>query len=330
MGAIPRSRRQALGLLAAAPLAAPRLARAADWSPTRPVNLIVPLAPGSTADILARTMAEAWAPRLGQPVTVDNRPAAGGVVAMEQLRHAAPDGQTLGLVSQGTMIFNTYLTRSPRYDARADFAPIAVFATVTNALVVPKTSPYRTAGALAEAARAAPGRLTYSSGGNGTSHHISMVLFAQVAGAGMVHVPYRGAPAGITAVMTGEVAAGCYNIPTVLQQIRAGELRALAVTSAARSEFLPDVPSLRELGFADYELTTWMGLAAPARTPPAVVARMNAETHRALDDAAIWARLRGQGFEPMPRLDPAGFAALVAAELAKWEPVIRASGAVAD
>lgn len=305
-------------------------ARAADWAPARAVNLIVPLAPGSTADILSRTMAERWSQRLGQPVTVDNRPAAGGVVAMEQLKNAAPDGQTLGLVSQGTMVFNSFLTRSPRYDAQKDFAPVAVFATVTNALVVPKTSPWRTARELAEAAKAAATPLTYSSGGNGTSHHISMVLFAQVAGATMTHVPYRGAPAGITAVMTGEVASGCYNIPTVLTQIRAGELRALAVTSAARSEFLPEVPSLKELGFADYELTTWMGLAAPARTPGPVVARMNAETHAALDDAAIWARLRQQGFERMPRLDPAGFAALVQAELAKWGPVIKASGAVAD
>ena len=300
------------------------------WAPSRPVTLIVPLAPGSTADILARIVAETWAPRLGQPMTVDNRPAAGGVVATEQLKLAAPDGQTLGLVSQGTLVFNSLLTRTPRYDPRADFAPIAVFSTVTNALVVPKASPYASARDLAAAARAQPGRLTFSSGGIGTSHHISMALFGQVAGVEMVHVPYRGAPAGITAVMTGEVAAGCYNIPTVLAQIRAGELRALAVTAATRSEFLPEVPTLQEQGFAGYALTTWMGLAAPARTPPEVVERMNAETHRALDDAAIWARLRQQGFEPMPRLAPPAFAALIAAELETWGPVIRASGAVAD
>lgn len=307
-----------------------RHALAQDWAPARPVNLIVPLAPGSTADILARLMAETWGPRLGQPVTVDNRPAAGGVVAMEQLRNAAPDGHTIGLVSQGTLVFAHHLARTPRYDPERDFAPIAMFSTVTNALVVARSSPIRSAAQLAAAARAAPGRLTYSSGGNGTSHHVSMVLFAQVAGVEMTHVPYRGAPAGITAAMTGEVSAGCYNIPTVLAQIRAGELRALAVTSAGRSEFLPEVPSLRELGFGDYELTTWMGLAAPARTPPAAIARMNAETYRALDDAALWERLRAQGFERMPRLDPGGFAALLTAELAKWGPVIRASGATAD
>jgi tripartite-type tricarboxylate transporter receptor subunit TctC len=305
-------------------------ARAAAWGPSRPVAFIVPLAPGSTADILARTMAEVWAPRLGQPVTVDNRPAAGGVVAMEQLKNAAPDGQTIGLVSQGTLVFASFLTRSPRYDSRRDFAPVAMFSTVTNALVVPRTSPYAGARDLAAAARAAPGRLTYSSGGNGTSHHISMVLFGQVAGVEMTHVPYRGAPAGITAVMTGEVAAGCYNIPTVLSQIRAGELRPLAVTSVGRSPFLPEVPTLSEQGFADYELTTWMGLAAPARTPEPAVARMAAETHRALDDSAVWAKLERQGFEPMPRLDPAGFAAFLDVEMRKWGPVIRASGAVAD
>jgi tripartite-type tricarboxylate transporter receptor subunit TctC len=306
-------------------------ARAAGpWAPTRPVTLIVPLAPGSTADILARTMAEAWGPRLGQPVTVDNRPAAGGVVAMEQLKNAPPDGQVIGLVSQGTLVFSSFLTRTPRYDSQRDFAPIAMFSTVTNALVVPRTSPYATAGELAAAAKAQPGRLTYSSGGNGTSHHISMVLFGQVAGAELTHVPYRGAPAGITAVMTGEVASGCYNIPTVLQQIRAGELRPLAVTSARRSPFLPEVPSLQELGFAGYELTTWMGLAAPARTPEPAIARLAEETYRALDDQAVWAKLERQGFEPMPRLDPAGFAAFLDAEMTKWGPVIRASGAVAD
>ena len=179
------------------------------------------------------------------------------------------------------------------------------------------------------AARARPGRVTYSSGGIGTSHHISMALFAQLTGVELSHVPYRGAPAGILAAITAEVDVGCYNIPTVLQQIRAGELRALGVTSAGRSDFLPEIASLREQGFSEYELTTWMGIAAPARTPPAVTARLMAETYAALDDTAVWERLRQQGFERMPRLDQAAFTAYVQAELAKWGPVIRASGATA-
>jgi len=302
----------------------------ADWAPRRAVTFIVPLAPGSTADILARTMADAWSPRLGQPVTVDNRPAAGGVVATEALQRAAPDGQTVGLVSQGTLVFNHFLYRQQRYDPLQDFALIAPFAAVTNAMVIARDSPFRTPADVVAAAKARPATLTYSSGGNGTSHHISMALFAQLTGTELVHVPYRGAPAGITAAMTGEVAVGCYNIPTVLQQIRAGNLKALAVTSAGRSEFLPEVPSLLELGFADYELTTWMGLAAPARTPDAVVARLAAEARHALEDPEIWAKLVRQGFERMPKLDPAGFRALLEAELAKWGPVIRATGASLD
>lgn len=316
--------------LLTSPLAALPARGQENWAPARGVTLIVPLAPGSTADILARTMAEAWAPRLGQPVTVDNRPAAGGVVATEQLKAAAPDGLTIGLQSQGTLVFNTHLARTPRYDPLADFTMVSPFAVVTNALVVPRDSPLRTLADLVAAARTRPGALTYSSGGNGTSHHISMALLAQKIGAEFTHVPYRGAPAGILAVIRGEVMSGCYNIPTVLAQIRAGELRALGVTSRGRSEFLPEVPSLAEQGIADYELTTWMALAGPARLPAPVVARYAAETERALADPAVWARLRQQGFEPIERMAPARLAAFLREEFERWGPVIRASGATID
>ena len=243
-----RRRKVVLGGAAVAALSARRAAAQATWAPSRPVTLVVPLAPGSTGDILSRTLAEVWGQRLGQPILVDNRPAAGGVVATESLKNAAPDGHTLGLVSQGTIVFNHFLTRDPRYDARQDLTLVAPLATVTNAMVVAKASPFRSPADLVAAAKARPGALTYSSGGVGTSHHISMALFAQLTGIELAHVPYRGAPAGIAAAMGGEVAVGCYNIPTVLGQIRAGELRAIAVTSAGRSEFLPEVPSLRELG----------------------------------------------------------------------------------
>lgn len=317
-------------ITAAAALAAGPSAAQPVWAPSRPVTLVVPLAAGSTGDILGRTVAEVWAPRLGQPVSVDNRPAAGGIVASEQLKAAAPDGSTIGLVSQGTHVFNVLLSRAPRYDPVRDFTLIAPFSVVTNALVVPRNSPFRHPSDIAAAARARPGTVTYSSGGVGTSHHVSMALFAQLTGAALEHVPYRGAPAGILAVITGEVAAGCYNIPTVLAQIRAGELRALAVTSAGRSSFLPEVPSLQELGIAGYELTTWMGLGAPAGLPTPAAARYAAEVDRAVADAQVWARLEAQGFEAMPRLDPAAFAAFVAADLAKWAPVLRATGASLD
>ncbi|NKE47364.1 tripartite tricarboxylate transporter substrate binding protein [Roseomonas frigidaquae] len=316
---------------AATALAAPHVAWAqAAWAPSRPVTMIVPLGPGSTADILARTLADIWTQRLGQPVVVENRPSAGGIVATETLKNAPPDGHTIGLASQGTLVFNPFLHANLRYDPRRDFTLVAPFAVVTNALVVPRNSPHRTVADLVAAAKAQPGQINFSSGGNGTSHHISMALFAQVSGTQLVHVPYRTAPAGILAVIAGEVQAGCYNIPTVLTQIRAGELRALAVTSAGRSEFLPDVPSLQEAGLAGYELTTWMGLVLPAGAAPPVVARLAAETDRALADDAVWARLRQQGFERIPRMDPAAFARFLEADLAKWKPIFDAAGTRAD
>ena len=320
-------RRRDLLIGSALAIPALRAAQAQDWAPNRPINLIVPLAAGGSADILGRALAEVLATRLGQAVTVDNRPTAGGVLATEQLKNAPPDGHTIGLVSQGTLIFNSFLTAQPRYDSVRDFAPIAMASAVSNAVVVARNSPFRSPQDLVAAARARPGRITYSSGGIGTSHHISMALFAQMTGVEMSHVPYRATTAGILAAMTGEVDVGSFNIPTVLPQIRAGELRPLAVTSAGRSEFLPEVPSLQELGFTGYELTAWVGICAPARTPQPITARLMAETYRALDDAAVWDRLRQLGFERMPRLDPAGFTAYVQAELAKWGPVIRASGA---
>jgi tripartite-type tricarboxylate transporter receptor subunit TctC len=323
----PIPRRAWLGAALALPALA---ARAADWAPQRPVSFIVPLAPGGTADIMARILAERWTPRLGQPVLVDNRPAAGGFVGTEALRQAGADGHAVGLVSQGTLVFNTFLRRTPPFDALRDFSLIAPLAVVTNALVVHRNSPFRSVADIVAAAKAAPGRLTYSSGGNGTSHHISMVLFGLLAGVELTHVPYRGGPTGITAAMTGEVDMGCYNIPTVIGQIRAGDLRPLAVTSRGRSDFLPAVPTLAEAGIADYALTTWVGLAGPARMPQAATARYAAETRHALEDEAVWAKLQAQGFERMPALDPTGFHAFLAEEMAKWGPVIRASGAVAE
>jgi tripartite-type tricarboxylate transporter receptor subunit TctC len=330
MGAEAAMRRRTLMPAAAALALAGLPAHAADWAPSRPVTFLVPLAAGGTADIMARVLAEQWVPRLGQPVLVDNRPAAGGLVGTEALRQAAPDGHTIGLISQGTLVFNTFLRRTPPFDALRDFTLIAPLAIVTNALVVHRGSRFRSVGDVIAAAKAAPGRLTYSSGGNGTSHHIAMVLLSQLAGIELTHVPYRGAPAGITAAMTGEVDMACYNIPTVIGQIRAGDLRPLAVTSAARSDFLPEVPSLNETGIAGYELTTWVGLGAPARLPLPMVARYAAEARRALGTEAVWAALRLQGFERMPALDPEAFGAFLAEDMAKWGPVIRASGAAAD
>jgi tripartite-type tricarboxylate transporter receptor subunit TctC len=202
-----------------------------------------------------------------------------------------------------------------------------MIAGVSNALVVRAASPVHSLAELLTAARAQPGKLTYSSGGIGSTHHISSALLAQQASLDVVHVPYRGAPQGILAAQTGEVDFAFYNISTLLGGIRSGALRPLAVTSAARTSFLPDVPTMRELGFPDYVLTTWIGVATVAHTPEPVQLRMAEVTTAMLADPAVLARLRDLGFEPLPAVPRAEFPALIRREQARWAPVIHATGA---
>jgi len=316
-------RRTFLALASAAPLPA---AAQADW-PTRSITFVAPLAAGSSVDIMARLVAEQWAPRLGVPVVVENRPAANGTLAQEQVARAAADGYTAVLTGQTAVAFNPYLYPSLRYDPLRDFAYITRLAGVSNALVVRAASPHRSLADLIAAAKAAPGRLTYSSGGVGTTHHVSSAMLAQQAGLELVHVPYRGAPQGILAVQTGEVDFAYYNISTVLAGIRAGQLRALAVTSAARSALLPEVATMRELGLPTYEMTTWFAVAVPAATPAPIVARLHATTAAMLADDAIRRRLVELGFELVPTLTPPETEALVKAEHARWGPVLREAGA---
>lgn len=310
--------------LLAAAAALPFAARAQAW-PSRQVTMICPLAAGSTADILTRTMADWLGRKTGQGFVVDNKPAAHGFLAMEALLRAPADGHTVALISQGTHVFNRALHKTMPYDPMTDFALVMPLAQVTNALIVPPASPFKTPADIVAAAKANPGKLTYSSGGNGTSHHISAALFSQMTGAEFTHVPYRGAPQGITAVMAGEVDFAFYNIPTVLTQIRGGLLRGLAVTSTTASPFLPDLKPVAALGVPGYEMVTWMGSALRAGTPDAIVARLHALFSEALDDPAIKEKLGAQGFEAMERMSPARFAAFLAEEEAKWLPVFRAA-----
>ena len=309
-----------------AALLAPLPALAQGW-PSRPITMVAPLAAGSSVDIMARLLAEQWAARLGVPVPVENRPAANGTVALGQAARAAPDGHTVVLAGQTSVAFNPHLYASLPYDPFNDFAFVARVAGVSNALVVRAASPLRSVADIVAAARAAPATLTYSSGGVGTTHHLSSALLAQQAGVQLVHVPYRGAPQGILAVQTGEVDLAYYNISTLLTGIRSGALRPLAVTSAARSPFLPDVPTMREQGFPDYELTTWFAVAAPAATPAPVLARMRAVTDALMEDEAVQRRLVELGFELMAPVPMAAMPALIRAEHARWGAVIRASGA---
>lgn len=314
--------RRAAFALALAPLAA----RAAAW-PERPITMVAPLAAGSSVDLLARLTADQWSRRLGVPVPTENRPAANGTLALGQVARAAPDGYTVFMGGQTSSAFNPHLYANLPYDPFRDFSYIARIAGVSNALVVAAGSPLRSLAELLAAARANPGKLTYSSGGVGSTHHMSSALLAQQAGIQLLHVPYRGAPQGILAVQTREVDFAYFNISTLLGGIRGGQLRPLAVTSATRSPFLPEVPTMKELGFPDYEMTTWLAVGTVAGTPEPILARMEAVTLAMLAEPAVLARLREMGFEPLPAMPRAEFPALLRAEYERWGAVIRASGA---
>ncbi len=307
----------------------PGLARAQAW-PTRPITMVAPLAAGSSVDIVARVVADGWSARLGQPVVVENRPAANGTLALGQVARAAPDGYTVAITGQTSIAFNPVLYRSLPYDPLRDFAPITRLVAVSNALVVPANSPFRTIQDIVAAGKAQPGRLTYSSGGVGTTHHVSSAMFAQMTGFEATHVPYRGAPQGILAAQTGEVSFAFFNISTLLAGIRSGAFRALAVSSAQRSPFLPDVPTMQELGVAGYEMSTWIGVSTVARTPEPIIARMYEVTQQMMQDEAIRNRLTSIGFELTALETPAQMIAIHRAEFEKWPAILRAAGASGD
>ncbi|MFT3817207.1 MAG: tripartite tricarboxylate transporter substrate binding protein [Rubrivivax sp.] len=320
---------RALGAVIALSAAAAGPAGAQTAWPARPLRLLVPLAAGSTADILSRTIGAELEKSLGQPVVVENKPGAGGTIAMAELARAAPDGYTIEFASQGTLVFNQALYSKPGYDSLKDFAPILLVGGVSNVMIVPPNSPYKTVADVIAAAKAKPGML-FSSGGSGTSHHLSAVLFGQLTGTQLTHVPYKGAPQGIVAVMSGEVDMGFFNTPTVISQIRANKLKALGVTSLERSPLLPELPTLDKSGVKGYEVNTWFGFVAPAGTPAAVIGRLHGEIAKIVQSPPVQEKLAAQGFELVPIQPPSAFTALIKEDLAKWPEIIKASGAKVD
>jgi tripartite-type tricarboxylate transporter receptor subunit TctC len=323
------ARRTLATLLATLPLltAAPALAQA--W-PAKSIRLIVPLAAGSTADIISRTVGAELTKSLGQAIVVENKTGAGGTIAMAEVARSAPDGYTISFASQGTLVFNQALYANPGYDSLKDFAPVAFVGGVSNVMILNPSNPATKPAEVIAAAKAKPGALTFSSGGSGTSHHLSGVLFGKMTGTELVHVPYKGAPQGILAVMSGEVTMGFFNTPTVISQVKDNRLKAIAVTSLSRSPLLPSVPTLDEMGVKGYEVNTWFGFVARAGTPAEVVQRLNAEIQKILADPAIREKLAAQGFEIAPPMTPAQFSKVIADDLAKWVPVVKQSGAKAD
>ncbi|NGT18138.1 Bug family tripartite tricarboxylate transporter substrate binding protein [Achromobacter insolitus] len=312
-------------LLACAPfIAAP--AGAAPF-PDRPITLVVPLAAGSTADILARSIQPGLSQQLGQTVVVENKPGGGGQIAMSYVAKAPPDGYTLVLGSNNTWAINLGLFSKLSYDPTKDFVPVAYLAGGSNVLVVPSDSPYRSVRELVAALKAQPGKLMYSSGGNGTTHHLSAELLLSITGTQALHIPYRGAPQGVAAVMAHEVAFAFYNTPSVSGLVKEGKLRALAVTGEARS---PLLPTMMEEGVPGYVITVDLGLMAPAGTPSDVVAKLNAAARNVMDGAEQRQRLQALGYEIFHDGPPSGLAAFIKADIAKWVPLVQRSGAKVD
>ena len=296
--------------------------------PARPVRIIVPQSPGASTDLTARLLAQKLSPVLGQTVLVDNRAGAGSIIGTEVVAKATPDGHTL-LVVASSLTLNPTLHRNLGYDPVRDFAPITQLSTFPNMITVHPTLPVKTVKDLVALAKAKPGGLNYGSSGTATGTHLSAELFKYMTGTDMVHVPYKGGGAAIPALLGGQVHLGFPTVASVLAHVRAGKLRAVAVTTAKRSPVLPDVPTIAESGVPGYDHGPWNGFLAPARTPRAIVARLNEETARILHSPETKQLFLAEGAEPVGD-KPEEFAATIKSEIAKWAKVIKAAGIKAD
>jgi tripartite-type tricarboxylate transporter receptor subunit TctC len=320
------------GLACAASIALPAAAQG-NW-PTRAVKIIVPFPAAGTTDILARAIAPELAKAFGQQFIVDNRAGAGGNVGTEIVARSPNDGYTLLMGTVGTHGINRALYAKLPYDPIKDFAPITMVAGVPNVMVVPaeksKTMGILTVADFIKYAKAHPGQLNMASSGNGTSIHLSGELFKSMTGTYMVHFPYRGSGPALLDLMSGTMDVMFDNLPSSLPQIRAGRLRALAVTSRQRSSALPDVPTIEEAaGLKGFDATSWFGLLAPAGTPPEIVNRIQQEVAKSFSSPAIKEKLVSQGAIPSGNT-PAEFAKHIAAEHVKWAKVVKESGAKVD
>jgi tripartite-type tricarboxylate transporter receptor subunit TctC len=328
---LPAPRRLWLAAAAAALLPLPSFAQTA-W-PTKPVKIVVPFAPAGTTDILARALAPELSRAFGQPFVIENKPGAGGNLGADQVAKST-DGHTLLMGTVGTHAINPALYAKMPYDHVKDFVPVTLVAGVPNVLVMnpAKAEALGIHGVpdLIRVAKASPGKLNMASSGNGTSIHLAGELFKSMTGTYMVHFPYRGSGPALLDLLGGNMDLMFDNLPSAMAHIKAGKLKALAVTSAERSAALPDLPTVAEAGpLKGFEASSWFGLLAPAGTPADVVNRVQQETAKALATPAMKERLLAQGAIPSG-MSPADFAALIAAETKKWAAVVKASGAKVD
>ena len=297
--------------------------------PTHSIRLVVPFPAGGTTDILARAAAQKLSESLGQAVVVDNRPGAAGNIGADLVAKSAPDGYTLLMGTVGTHAINPSLYAKMPYDHVKDFVPVVLVAGVPNVLAVYPAFPVNSVAELIALAKSKPGTINFASSGSGTSIHMSGELFKALAGVDMTHIPYKGSSPALTDLMGGQVQIMFDNLPSSLPLIKAGKLRAIAVTSLTRAPALPDVPTISESGLPGFEASSWFGVLAPAGTPAPIVAKLNADVNKWLQSPEAREQLLAQGANAAGGT-PEQFAAHIRAETEKWAKVVKASGAKAD
>ena len=297
--------------------------------PTKPVKLVVPFPPGGSLDITGRLLAQKLTETWGQPVVVENKPGAGGNIGADLVAKSPPDGYTILLGALSTHAVNPNLYAKMPYDAVKDFAPITLIAITPNVLVVNAASPVNNVREFIAYAKANPGKLAFGSGSNGSAGHLAGELFKVETGSDAVHVPFKGGAPATQALLAGDTQFMFDNLANAMAQVKAGKLKALAVTTAQRSPLVPELPTMAEAGLPGFDISTWYGLFAPAGTPPAVVAKWNADVAKILNSPDVRAKLVADGAEPSPNT-PEQFAQMIARELSKYARIVKASGAKVD
>jgi len=315
-------------LFAAIAFAVAACAQAQAW-PSKPIRYIVIFAPGGTTDILARLIAPKLSEALGQPVIVENRPGAGGNTGAEMIAKAAPDGYTIGSGTVSSHAINATLYARMPYDPDKDFSPITMLATLPNMLVVHPSLGVNTVPELIALLKANPNKYSFGSAGNGTSQHMSGEMFKTMTGTSMQHIPYKGSGPMVADLLAGTISMSFENITTAYPPVKQGRLKALAVTTAKRSFVAPDVPTMQEVGLAGYDITSWQALFAPAGVPKEIIARLHAETAKALKAPDVAKRLEDLGLDA-GGMSPEELAALIRRDIPRLGKVVRDSGAKID
>jgi tripartite-type tricarboxylate transporter receptor subunit TctC len=297
--------------------------------PSKPLRLICPFPPGGAVDIASRATSAELTKILGQPVAVENKPGAGGNLGGADAARSAPDGYTLFMTTSGIQAINPALYAKMPFDPNKDLAPVAPLVSLNNVLVVHPSVPAKSVKEVIDLAKKEPGKWTYASSGNGTTIHMSGAMFTQLTGTDILHIPYKGSAPAVTDLLAGQTHMMFDNIPSALPHIKAGKLRALATTGAKRDAALPDLPTLAEAGVKNYESGVWFGLSVPAGTPRDIIQRLNAAALQVTKAPDFIKRMTDLGYNIIPGT-PEDMERMLKAEIARWTPIVKASGAKVD